>query len=50
MGRLLWWGGRALATLNDARVRQYTQQTTTCPQRLDAEKRSATINKPKRQG
>ncbi|CBN74805.1 conserved unknown protein [Ectocarpus siliculosus] len=43
-------GGGVLETLDDARVRQYTQEATTRAQRLGAEKRSSRITKSKRQG
>lgn len=43
-------GGSTLGTLNDARVRQYTQEATTRAQRLGAEKRNSRISKSKRQG
>lgn len=49
------YGSRAgklgtLDTLDDARVRQYTQEATARAQRLGAEKRSTKITKSKRQG
>ncbi|CAM9652144.1 unnamed protein product [Ectocarpus fasciculatus] len=43
-------GGGVLETLDDARVRQYTQEATARAQRLGAEKRSSRITKSKRQG
>ncbi|CAM9697488.1 unnamed protein product [Pylaiella littoralis] len=42
--------GGTLETLNDARVRQYTQEATTRAHRLGAEKRNSRISKSKRQG
>lgn len=43
-------GGGTLQTLDDARVRQYTQEATTRAHRLGAEKRNSRISKSKRQG
>lgn len=43
-------GGGTLETLDDAKVRQYTQEATVRAQRLGAEKRSSRISRSKRQG
>lgn len=43
-------GGGSLATLDEARVRQYTQEATSRAQRLGAEKRSSKISRSKKQG